>query len=322
MNTLSTLTNFEIEENLKKLVTKERQLLHIILEHIKEVDNRRLYLEKAYSSLYEYLTQELQYSGSAAMRRIEAARLLNSVPELREKIQNGSVNLSQIGELSKAIKEKEKSCGNKVSLQQKTELLSMISSKTTQDTQKELARALDIQVIEHDKKRVQQDESVRIEMTVSKELYEKLMKCRDLASHKIEQKENSSSLAAVLEVLADRYLNQPSPSENKKSPATEKINKTVTPKTKLEIINRDECCQYISPLTGKQCSCTYLPQIDHKTSQWAGGTNAKNNLQLLCANHNKQKYRTEAQITLRTDAVVNHEAQRPARTAGLPGVRG
>lgn len=106
MNMLAKLSNEELEFRLKDLVSKERKLLHVILEHIKEVDTRKLYLQRAYPSIYEYLVKELGYSGSAAMRRLEAARLLKEVPLVSMKIQEGSLNLSQIGELTRMVKEK------------------------------------------------------------------------------------------------------------------------------------------------------------------------------------------------------------------------
>jgi hypothetical protein len=315
MNAVSKLSNIELEATLKTLALNERKLLHAILEHIKEVDTRRLYLERAYPSMYEYLVSELNYSGSAAMRRLEAARLLKVIPSMSEKIQDGSLNLSQIGELSKAIKEKEKSDGMQVSPLQKNELVKMISGKTTQETQRDLAQALDIQIKQHDRKRTQQDESVRLEVTISKELYDKLIKCRDLASHQIAKDSDSSSFAAVFEILANSYLKKWMPKESSEKAATahnlstkgkslvgknkvEKINKSLTQKTRVEILARDKCCQYRDPRTGKQCGSTYLNQTDHKISQWAGGNHAKVNLQTLCAGHNQQKYRNESQIKL------------------------
>lgn len=102
------MNNHELELNLKKLVMQERELLHEILLHIQQVEVRRIYLDRAYASIYEYLVKELNYSGSAAMRRIEAARLLKQIPTLSTQIESGDLNLSQIGELSKAFKEKEK----------------------------------------------------------------------------------------------------------------------------------------------------------------------------------------------------------------------
>lgn len=313
MNALSRLNNFELEASLKNLVSKERQLLHVILEHTKEVDTRKLYLERAYSSLYEYLTKELSYSGSAAMRRIEAARLLKDVPLLQEKIKDGSLNLSQIGELSKAIKEKEKTLDGKVSASQKAELVAVISGKTTQETQRDLVQLLDIDIKLHETKRVQQDESVRCELTLSKELYEKLKRCQELASHQVHKMEGGHSLSSVLEFLADCYLKLQLPKKTNEIPKTPKsatpnadvaesnnlllkINKTLTPKTRLEIIARDKRCQYKDPITGGICGSAYFQQNDHKTSQWAGGTHEKSNLHVLCANHNRYKYQKESRI--------------------------
>ncbi|MGZ3826039.1 MAG: hypothetical protein ACXVCR_13865 [Bdellovibrio sp.] len=206
MNPLSKISNSDLEFQLKNLVAKERKLLHVILEHIKEVDLRKIYLERAYSSLYEYLVKELGYSGSAAMRRLEAARLLKEVPTLAEKIQDGSVNLSQIGELSRALKEKEKTCGMKVSCAQKEELVAVIMGRTTQETQKELSLALDVQPKKQDSQRMQQDESIRLEITLTKEQYQKLMNCKDLAAASLFHMQKDSSLGSLIEVLLINIL--------------------------------------------------------------------------------------------------------------------
>ncbi|MGZ3786481.1 MAG: HNH endonuclease [Bdellovibrio sp.] len=205
-SSLKHITNTDLEVRLKDLVNKERKLLHVILEHIKEVDIRKLYLEKAYSSLYEYLIKECGYSGSAAMRRLEAARLLKEVPAVSEKIQEGSLNLSQIGEFSKIIKEKERQTGRKVSCLQKQELIIKISGKSTFETQKELSLALDIPIKEQELQRVQKDESIRVELTFTKEQLEKLHYCKDLAAHIVHQEHKDSSWASLIEVLADQYL--------------------------------------------------------------------------------------------------------------------
>ncbi|MNL15327.1 hypothetical protein D3C87_1363080 [compost metagenome] len=161
------------------------------------------------------------------------------------------------------------------------------------ESQKEIAQVLDIQVKEHDQKKVQKDESVRLEFTVSKELYEKLMKCQDLAAHKIQQDRIGFTLASVIEVMADNFI------DNKTEPKTKpsmKANQTLTPKTKIEILKRDQCCQFKDEKTGKICGSTFAVQVDHRTSRWAGGDHNKNNLQILCAQHNRHKYRKETQL--------------------------
>jgi len=334
MNELKKLKNHELEIQLKNLVAKERKLLHVIFEHIKEVDIRKLYLERAYSSLFEYLVKELGYSGSAAMRRINAAKLLREIPSVSEKIQEGSLNLSQIGELSRAVKEKEKSCGEKISSAQKIELVEAIVGKSTSETQKELCLALDIDLKEPEKKFIQKDDSVYLTITLSKELHEKLMKCKDLASHALLQQQGDVSMNTLFEFLADEYLEEAEPIEifqedsktaeiaglkngvkvkltsasapnrggnsaKRSGPIkteSKKILKTLTPKTRKKIFKRDGCCQYLDKRTGKQCGSTFLPQVDHKISRWMGGNHSTENLQWLCSQHNKMKYQTERRI--------------------------
>ncbi len=448
-SSLKKLTNQELELRLKDLAIKERKLLHVILEHIKELEIRKLYLARAYPSVFEYLVKELGYSTSAAMRRLEAARLLRDVPIVAEKIQEGVLNLSQICELSRALKEKEKISGDKVSCTLKTELVQAISGKTTQETQKELAVVLDIPIREFEKQKVQQDHSLRIEITLNKVQAEKLHQCKNLAAHLLMQKFNSdNSWATLFEVLADQYLNKkkvaplkkqtlaagkdeatintqftsatqenkmgesksfsskssvsnknlkktsktnfysssssssssastsalssasssaasssaasssaasssavlfsaplsPSLSQNQNqnqnqiqtknqtqsripiqsqnptiakprateiSPKTElnsksnpiadaaiqsRIYKKITPLLRRTILIRDECCQFIDPQTQKRCLSKFGLEVDHKTSQWAGGQHRSSNLQALCRKHNIHKYHLESGV--------------------------
>lgn len=52
--------------------------------------------------------------------------------------------------------------------------------------------------------------------------------------------------------------------------------------TKKVILNKQKCCQYIDPITKKQCQSTWFLQVDHKQSRWAGGGSKINNAQVLC----------------------------------------
>ncbi|HWU44617.1 MAG TPA: HNH endonuclease signature motif containing protein, partial [Bdellovibrio sp.] len=239
----------------------------------------------------------------------------------------------------RAVKEKEKSCGEKISSAQKIELVEAIAGKSTGETQKELCLALDIELKEPERKLVQKDDSVHLTITLSKKLHDKLMKCKDLASHTLLQQQGDVSMNALFEFLADQYL-ETVPSKKRETTnskitsskiasskvadskngenakvtsalalscsenfgtmkSEEKLEdrrklKTLTPKTRREILRRDQCCQYRDKTTGKQCKSTFLLQVDHKTPRWANGNNDAINLQILCAQHNGMKYRNEA----------------------------
>lgn len=295
MKNLFILSDDELENSLGTQIKNERQILHIILEHIKEVSRRDLHLARGYGSLVEYLIKKFGYTERAAYRRVDGANLLKQVPSLVENIKNGSMDITKISDVIRAVKEKERISGEKVSALLKTELVARVAGKTSAESQKELAQVLDIKIKEHDSKRVQKDESVRVEFTVTKDQYDKIMKCQDLAIHKIQQENMAFSLASVIEILADKYIAEKTELKTKPS---EKTNQTLTSKTKTEILQRDQCCQYKDRKTGKICGSTFALQTDHRTSKWIDGDNSKSNLQILCAQHNRYKYRQENQLKL------------------------
>ena len=68
--------------DLKSLITQERCTLIEIIDHLREVTRRKLYLEKGYPTLFSWMTECLGYSEGAAQRRIQAMRLVQDLPEL------------------------------------------------------------------------------------------------------------------------------------------------------------------------------------------------------------------------------------------------
>ncbi len=305
---LRKLSNDELEFRLKDLIQKERKLLYVILEHIKEVSRRELYLAKAYSSMYEYLTKEMGYSGSSAMRRLEAANLLRDLPSLAENIKDGSVNLSQACELSRAIKDKERISQKLVPVEMKKALLMKITSKTTSETQRILAENLDLPILAQDKKRVQQDESVRLEITLTKAQFEKLQISRDELVHTLSQNHKEILWGNVIEVLCDKHLQKALPRPIT-APVTEgvagsssildKLSDRRKSPSKVVSLLTDRCCQFVDRKTGRKCQSTFALQVDHLVPKWAGGRDESSNLQYLCAAHNAYKYRRQAGISRR-----------------------
>ena len=297
MKSLRHLSDEELEASLHKNVNQERETLHSILEHICEIKRRHAHLRTS-AHLCRYLVEKFKYTGGAAMRRIEAARFLEDVPEIATKIEDGSLNLSQLGEVHRAVKEKERTTKTKVSNLEKQQLFAKVADKTVYETQKELAQALDIQLKEYDSKRTQRNGSVRWELTLTKEQNEKLMKCRDKASHTLSQRNMPVQIGDVLEVLMDHYLKSNNPTPRNSTVVPKRDNKTLTPKTRREIIQRDRCCQFKDPKTGKICGTTFALTVDHKQSQWANGNHRPDNLQAMCASHNQLKYRIESNLRL------------------------
>src|SRR6185436_11889542 len=71
--------------DLKTLVQQERELVTKILKYLLEVENRKLYLKRGYSSMFKFCLAELKYSNAEAQIRIQAMRLLRTLPQWRKK---------------------------------------------------------------------------------------------------------------------------------------------------------------------------------------------------------------------------------------------
>jgi hypothetical protein len=101
---LTRLKDEELHSQLEYRVTEERRLTHQILQLIAEIDRRKLYLPMAYPSLYDYLVQGIGYTPASAQRRIDAARLMQQVPDLGIKIESGSLKLTQVSLVQQTLR--------------------------------------------------------------------------------------------------------------------------------------------------------------------------------------------------------------------------
>jgi hypothetical protein len=150
--------------------------------HINEVASRKLFFELGYESLYMYLTKGLKYSESAAYRRIQAAKMLMASPLVAEKIESGALNLSQLTQVQKCLKE-EKKKGISVEPEKISEVLFAIEGQNTFESEKILAKEFNQSVKTTESIKPQRDDSVRLELTLTAEQFEILKQAKQLLSH-------------------------------------------------------------------------------------------------------------------------------------------
>src|SRR5258708_2037120 len=81
MNELRFLGDKDLLKRTSEIAGRERAASVELLLHLSEVDRRQLFLEIGYSSLYDYVIQELKYSEGATYRRLQAMRLIRDIPE-------------------------------------------------------------------------------------------------------------------------------------------------------------------------------------------------------------------------------------------------
>ena len=206
------LKNPELHESLKAYSAKERKLTHLILLHIMEVDRRKLYLEMAYPSLWEYLVTGIGYSAQAAQNRIDAARLMVQVPDLGEKLVRGSLNLSQVSLLQKNIRQVQKKAQDgsrlKVSPEFKQQIVEKLENKSSKETELLLAQAFGTPIEKQESIKMQKDESTRVEITYTKEEMEILEKAKSLLSHSLMRSAEEYTLKAMFLYCAKKVIQQ------------------------------------------------------------------------------------------------------------------
>ena len=102
-STVGALSDRELLRETSNLVRHERHLQGAIIDHLAEIEARGLYLERGFSSLFDYAVRELGYSDAAAARRIGTMRLCADQPDAREGLRDGSLTLSAAAELQWAF---------------------------------------------------------------------------------------------------------------------------------------------------------------------------------------------------------------------------
>ena len=94
VSTVSVLPDQVLLEQTRMLARHEQALQLSVLDHLREIEARRLYLRLGYSSLFDYTVRELHYTEASAWRRIKAMRLCRETSGVRAWLQDGSLNLS------------------------------------------------------------------------------------------------------------------------------------------------------------------------------------------------------------------------------------
>ena len=111
LSTVAMLPDQVLLEQTRMLARHEQALQLSVLDHLREIDARRLYLRRGYSSLFDYTVRELRYTEAAAWRRIKAMRLCRETRGVRERLQDGSLNLSNAALLQNSFERWDRSGG-------------------------------------------------------------------------------------------------------------------------------------------------------------------------------------------------------------------
>ena len=123
--------------SIKNLLNEERRINIQILELLWEIERRKAFCELGYDGLYSFCVKELKLTESQAFQRIQAMHALKSVPELKEKIESGSMSITTVAQVQVFLRQ-EQLHGNPRSNNEKKELFSHFENKPSKQVKKEL----------------------------------------------------------------------------------------------------------------------------------------------------------------------------------------
>ena len=255
-------SNLQLHDKLSDCTKYERKLQGQIISLIQEIFVRRIFLDKCYSSMLEYLVKEMSYPESTALRRIASAKIIAMAPEAKEALQNGEINQGQLQKLNMALGKMEASPEEKTKIVQN--ILPLLRNVNGRQTDQVLAQELNFQAKPQNKTQFNADGTVTITLTLSKDQFENLENAKSSLSHAVP----NGDLVEVIDHMSKIQL--------KKRPV--------------------QSCQFKDAETGKVCASHHQVEVDHILAKWMGGGDKPENLQWLCDQHNRHKYRKEAKI--------------------------
>ena len=104
-SSLVRISNAELLDSTRAFVRSSNVLEADLVEHLGEIEERRLHLEQAFPSMFDFCTRELGMSEAVALNRIYVARLARRLPLVLEWVRSGRIHLSGMRELAPHLTE-------------------------------------------------------------------------------------------------------------------------------------------------------------------------------------------------------------------------
>jgi 5-methylcytosine-specific restriction endonuclease McrA len=315
MKALSSISDADLVARMPALVLAERAALADVIEHLIEIDKRRLYLEQACPSLHAYCMR-LGYSEEGTSKRVRVTRLAEHLPRVLDELRKGAVHLTALYLLAKHLTEDNcEALLAEARGKSKREIELLIARWFPRpDAEQRITPLTEAPASATPASQAETDpsgqptsrarpgksdsgapfkleplsvSSYRIQFTASAELYAKLEKARELLSHAVP----IGDLAALFERAIDELLERETKrrigaGRPRKRRTLKRGSRHVPAEVKRAVWERDASqCTFVDG-EGRRCSERRFLTLEHRHPFALGGLPTVENLCLLCASHN------------------------------------
>ncbi|MBA2404767.1 MAG: HNH endonuclease [Bdellovibrionales bacterium] len=274
---LKHLTDKSLLIDTKKLARTEREISLKILHHLREIERRRLFSDLGYGSLFDYAVKELGYSEPSASRRIHAARLLTTFPELEKKISDGDLTMTNVALAAQTFKNE-----NILDDNFKKEILAQIENTSKRSCEKMLLGFSAPTPLPKEKVKVLSPTFYSVHLNLAEPTMKLFNEVKDLLAHK--RMNQDEVIRFSMEAAAEKIKNVKFKVNAKfTTPGAKPCTKRYIPSIiKKEVYLRDK---------GKctKCRGTYKLEYDHVIPYARGGKSNADNLRLLCFSCNQRR---------------------------------
>ncbi|MFH1017804.1 MAG: HNH endonuclease [Pseudomonadota bacterium] len=306
---LESLTNSELHQQTIELVKKEQQTTLELLNHLHEVERRKLFAEKGYGSLWDYVQGALGYSENQAYERISAMRLMFRSDEAKTALERGKLTLTQAAMAERHLRAKERSYAKPVPAEKVESLVNRIEGLSKRETEKVLLKESPEKSLTSETVRSITAEISEVRFPITEETRQAMERFWGLKGR--------GSVSELFSVCLDFYLSQKDPSrKDKKRTLTLPVRLKAQPGSSTDStpptryiaaeakrMVRDRSrgrCEYVDPQSGRRCESRYLLEFDHIDPYWSGGSSNEENIRHLCRMHNQylagKMFQSEAEL--------------------------
>ncbi len=307
---IKSLDKHALLEQIRFAAKTEQSLTLQVIELIAEIDRRKVYLDFGFGSIFDFVTKDLGYEPTSAMRRIQAARAISEMPELKEKIADGRLSLSVVSQGQTFLRKKANDQRQKISLKEKAELYKNLENKSSREAERELFRiAPELCLKSKEQEKMLSENLIELRFVIDTETKAKADELKLWMSHQNPDMTQAQFFTVMIEKL-HRQLDPNKPAKKTQidfrpsitdagtddtDPAIARSNveersRHIPTAVKNLIWKRDQgCCQFFDSKSKRKCGSKYQVQLDHIHPFRHLGDHSVENLRLLCGKHNRAR---------------------------------
>jgi 5-methylcytosine-specific restriction endonuclease McrA len=294
-----------IHQTALEVASRFRQSEFDLIEIIQQADQHRVHYSLGYSSLFKYVTDGLKLSEEIAYIFINVARKAREVPALKEEIKRGAITVSKAKRICSVI-----------NASNQNRWLELAKNSSKRELEKQVAAASPRDAVRdkmdyvHESNEVKERARilslgdgtatrVQLQVGISEKLMIELRRNQDLLSQKMKR---PASLEELFQAMAQLYRERHDPvrkaerqkikgklpvvsSDRLASPVAGRRPLKAGTRHHLMLKHSGQCSHHDS--SGQRCSQRRHLEIHHIKPLSEGGTDALDNLTLLCFGHHR-----------------------------------